>query len=120
MYSLSADTYDTENKYYLRNIKGEPHTDLETKEQYHFKNIIVTNVSNSTISGDDKGRQDLGNIGTGNGYFITEGKAIEITWEKTARDAKTVYKDTNGQPINVNDGNTFIQIIPKGKTVEFS
>ena len=113
-------TYDAENKYYLRNIKGKPHTDLETGEQYHFKNIIVTNIAISDIAGDDKGRQDLSNIGTGSGYFITEGKAIQITWEKTSRNGKTVYKNLNGEEIKVNDGNTFIQIIPKGKTVEFS
>lgn len=52
------------------------------------------------------------NIGTLKGYYITNGKAIEITCSKSSRTAKTVYKDLQGNEIKVNDGNTFIQICP--------
>lgn len=45
-------------------------------------------------------------------YYITNGKAIEITCEKTSRTAQTVYKDLQGNEIKVNDGKTFIQICP--------
>lgn len=113
-------TYDAENKYYLRYINGKAHTDLESGSQYHFKNIIVTNIGISSIAGDEKGRQDLSDIGSGIGYYISEGKAIQITWEKKSRSGKTTYKTTDGNELQVNDGNTFIQIIPNGKTVDFS
>ena len=59
-----------------------------------------------------KGRQGLKNIGTFNGYYLTNGKMIEIKCIKNARDAQTVYQDLNGNEINVNDGKTFIQICP--------
>ena len=55
-------------------------------------------------------RQGLKNIGTFDGYYITEGKAIKIKCTKSARDEKTVYKDLNGNEIQVNDGNTFVNI----------
>ena len=45
-----------------------------------------------SISGDDKGRQNLNNIGNGTGYFITNGQSIEITWEKENRSSKSIYK----------------------------
>jgi regulator of sirC expression with transglutaminase-like and TPR domain len=51
------------------------------------------------------------------GYYITNGKAIKIKCIKTARDEKTVYKDLDGNEIEVNDGNTFIQICPKDSKV---
>ena len=49
-YMTSSYTYDANNKYYLRFANGVAHTDYVTKEQYHFKNIIVINVENYTIS----------------------------------------------------------------------
>lgn len=113
-YMTSSYTYDATNKYYLRFANGVAHTDYMTKEQYHFKNIIVVNIGNYSI--DNYGRQTLENIGTGNGYYITDGYARPITWEKSSRNAKTVYKYTNGTEITVNDGNTFIQIQPLGQT----
>ena len=110
--------YDTENKVYKRYVNNKEHVDDITKKQYTFKNIITYQVSNSTISGDDKGRQTLNNIGKGTGYYITDGYAVKINWEKTARDSKTVYTYLDGTPLKVNDGNTFIQIQPKNQTLK--
>ena len=67
--------------------------------------------------GSGKGRQGLDNIGKLEGYYITNGKAIEITCEKTSRTAQTVYKDLQGNEIKVNDGNTFVQIVPTGRDI---
>ena len=61
---------------------------------------------------ENKGRQGLKNIGTFDGYYITNGKAIPITCEKESVTSKTVYKDLEGNEIKVNDGNTFVQICP--------
>lgn len=113
--------YDNENKVYKRSVNGKAHKDYVTKEQYTFKNILVYQVENVAIAGDYKGRQNLNNVGKGEGYFISEGKAVEITWEKSERGSQTVYKykDT-GKDLVVNDGNTFIQIQPKGKSITIS
>lgn len=113
-YMTSSYTYDPTNKYYLRFANGVAHTDYVTKEQYHFKNIIVINVNNYSI--DNYGRQTLDNVRTGTGYFITDGYARPITWEKSSREAKTVYKYTDGTVITANDGNTFIQIQPSNQS----
>ena len=83
----------------------------------HVKNIIVVKANTSTKAGDAKGRQDLANLGSGDGYYITNGQSIEITWEKDKRENKTVYKTKEGKEIDVSDGNTFIQIQPKSKSV---
>ena len=77
------------------------------------KNIIITFARNTTLNdGENKGRQTLHNIGELEGYYITNGKAIQITCEKSTRSAQTVYKDLEGNNIEVNDGNTYIQICP--------
>ncbi len=105
--------YDATNKVYNRYVNGKEHSDYITKKQFTTKNIITYEVSNHTLTGDVKGRQDIDNIGTGNGYYITNGYAVPITWEKKYKAAQTVYKFMDGREINVNDGNTYIQIHPK-------
>ena len=110
--------YDQEKGYYLRYVNNKAHSDFVTKEQYHFKNIITYKVGNSTIPGDEKGRQDISNIGSGEGYYISNGYVVSIKWSKSSRDAQTKYTYLNGEEIDVNDGNTFINIIPKSGVID--
>lgn len=110
--SITNYVYNKNDKLYYRSVNDVPHTDYVTKKQNTAKNIIVAYVSNSTIPNDTKGRQNLSNVGTGSGYYITDGYAVPITWSKTSRSAQTIYKYKNGEEIVVNDGNTYIQIAP--------
>ena len=111
-------TYDSENKYYLRFMDGKQHLDKTTRQQLHYKNIIIEKVENYDL--DSYGRQDLETVGDGEGYYITNGYALPITWQKANRDSKTIYKYLDGSKVVVNDGNTFIQIIPITTTPEFN
>ena len=110
--------YDPDTATYKRFVNGKEHTDAVTKEQYTAKNIITYQVANYTM--DSAGHQNLNNIGSGNGYYISEGYAIPITWEKASRASQTVYRYLNGEELIVNDGNTFIQIQPKGQSLTIS
>lgn len=118
-YSYSHKTtyeYDAINKVYKRSMNGNAHIDRNTSEQYTAKNIIIYNVKNYNLpDSENKGRQELSNIGTGVGYYISNGYSVPITYEKTSRKGKTVYKYLNGEEIKVNDGNTYIQIQPLDK-----
>ncbi len=110
--------YDAENKVYKRYARGKAQTDWDTGNVLTTKNIIVTFCDNYTLSDpENKGRQGLKNIGTFDGYYITNGKAIKIKCVKNARDEQTVYQDLNGNEINVNDGNTFVNICPTSSNV---
>ena len=112
--------YDAENKVYKRFARDEAQTDWDSGEAITTKNIIITFCDNYTLTdSENKGRQGLKNIGTFDGYYITNGKAIKIQCEKTERDAQTVYKDMNGNEIQVNDGNTFVNICPIDAEVTF-
>ena len=114
--TTSSYEYDSENQVYKRFVNDKAHTDYVTKEQYTFKNIITYQVGNYTINdGENKGRQELENIGSGTGYFISNGYAVPIKWEKDSRASQTKYYFENGEELIVNDGNTFIQIQPKGQ-----
>ena len=111
--------YDEENKVYVRYARGKEQTDWDTDEAITTKNIIITFCNNYTLTDSEKkGRQGLKNIGTFDGYYITNGRAIQIQCIKNARDEKTIYQDMNGNVIQVNDGNTFVNICPTNADVE--
>lgn len=112
--------YDTENKVYLRSVNGKEQLDYVTNKQLTVKNIIVYNVKYSNIEGDTSGRKTIDNIGSGNGYYISNGYAVPITWTKSSRSSQTVYKYMDGKEITVNDGNTFIQIQPSGQALNIA
>ncbi len=117
-YVTTSYQYDPEQKVYLRSVNDEIHKDAVTNEQYHFKNIIIASVNNYNM--DSYGRQNLDTVGTGTGYYITNGYAVPITWSKPSRSAQTVYSYLDGTPITVNDGNTFIQVLPTYQTAIIS
>lgn len=104
--------YDESRKLYLRFRKGKPHMERITNEQLIAKNIIIQKVSNYTIKGDDAGRQEVNTVGSGEGYFITNGKCIDIKWSKKSRTEQTKYYDSQGNEIVLNPGQTWIQITP--------
>ena len=112
--------YDTEKNIYLRSVNNKSQNDYVTGKQLTVKNIIVYKVKYSNIQGDDKGRQTIDNVGTGTGYYISNVYAVPITWKKDSRSSATVYKYNNGKEIQVNDGNTFIQIMPDNQTLAIS
>ena len=119
-YNTVSYTYNSETKRYLRYTRNIKQVDWDTKEDVEAKNIIITFAKNTTLNdGENKGRQTLDNIGTRDGYYITNGKAIKIKCEKKARAEQTVYKDLQGNEIQVNDGNTFIQICQIDAKVTF-
>ena len=112
-YSVSQNrtyTYDSVNEYYLRSMNGSAHIDKTTNKQLNYKNIIIMQVNNKTL--DKEGRQDLDTVGTGSGYYVTNGYTLPIKWSKSGRDNKTIYTYNDGKEIEINDGNTFIQIVP--------
>ena len=116
---LTSYGYDAENKVYKRYQNNTEHKDYVTGLQYTAKNIITYKVHNYRLNdGYSGGRQGLNNVGSGEGYYISEGYAIPITWEKHSRSSKTIYKvKATGEELVVNDGNTFIQIQPDSQTL---
>lgn len=114
-YHNTSYEYDSENKVYKRAMSGTAHNDAITGNQYTAKNIIITPIKN--YSYDSYGRQKLENIGSGNGYYITNGYAVPITYTKASRSSQTIYRYMDGEEIKVNDGNTYIQITPVNETL---
>lgn len=104
--------YDGTTGTYKRLRQGKAHIERVSGKQLEAENIIIQFVPNYDIKGDKAGRQEMNTTGSGNGYFITSGKAIKLKWTKESRNAQTKYSDESGKPIQLNRGQTWIQIMP--------
>lgn len=114
-YRTSNYTYDSDSKTYLRSMNNTKNVDLVTGEQYKVKNIIVYSAvyTTYTVQRSNTPYQKIEDITSGEGYYITDGIALPITWSKTSEKSQTVYKiKEDGKELVVNDGNTYIQIYP--------
>lgn len=109
--------YNPEEKVYTRYI-GEKEHMSQTGDVLTAKNIIVYNLRNYNLNdGENKGRQELETVGSGKGYYITNGKAVEISWAKDGRTNKTVYKYADGTELKLNMGTTYVQIMPTNASI---
>src|SRR3972149_10238774 len=89
-----------------------PHLDRETNEQVKARNVIVQFAQESSIAGDDKSRLEYKLLGSGKALVFVDGKAIDATWNKAGRDERTKFFDLNGEEIEFNRGNFWIEIVP--------
>lgn len=110
--------YNTEDKSYYRWQFGEPHVDALTKKQLHFKNIIVQFIKEWEIGTKDYMTMDIENS-SGTGYYISNGKAAEITWKKKEATHEMYYYDKNGKLLSINPGKTYVAMYPDNKKAGF-
>ncbi len=89
---------------------GAPVKDADDFAQVTFKNVIIQCAPIQEYDGN--GYMIYGVIGTGVGYYLTNGKAVAITWAKDAV-GHTVYFNTDGTVLTVNPGKTYIGLIPE-------
>ncbi len=102
-YNAGTKTYD----YYEY---GSLHTDAEDGAALTFKNVILQNVTFNQL--DKNGYLTYNVIGSGAGYYCTNGKVIPITWSKGSETGFTHYYNSTGQEININRGKTYIGLVP--------
>lgn len=115
---IASFKYDAETKMYTRYENGAKCVDHNTKEPVTTKNIITYKVDYEMCA--DNYYWNLHTTGSGEGYYITNGYAVEINWSKSSRSDKTKYtykegtvidgKDVGGEEISVSDGRTWIEI----------
>ncbi len=81
-------------------------------KQIAFKNLLIQNARMKQL--DDHGYMmyypsELDR----DGYFITNGRAIRVSWQKNNDLDPTRYFDSNGNEIKINVGKTYIALIPE-------
>jgi len=103
--------YDATSNTYLYSEYGMKHTDpANGDKQLAFTNVILQNTRYQQY--DSNGYMSFYVIDKGRtGYYITGGKAIPITWQKTNDMEPTRYYDSAGNEILLNTGKTYISLV---------
>lgn len=116
-YKTGVFRYDEESASYLVEEYGEPYIDGNSGEQIAVTNVLVlqTSIRNS---GDSYGHMIV-NLTGGDGWFACGGKAVPITWEKGDRSHQISYYLTDGTPLTLGQGKSYVNIISTSKTVTF-
>lgn len=103
--------YDEENQVYNYFEYGKAHVDPgNNNEQLKFKNLIIQSAGFTQY--DEHGYMIFDVITSGGGYYITNGKAIPVTWTKTSMTSPTRYYDVEGNEIKLNTGKTYVGLVP--------
>lgn len=105
--------YDEETKMYKRFQYGKEQIDQLTDEQLTYKNILIQ-ISTYT-NYDENGYLNIDCTSGGAGKYITDGKAIDVTWKKDSQWGPTRYYDANGSEIKLNTGKTWVCIVLDSK-----
>lgn len=121
---FSGVAFETEFRYrratntYARFNAGKPHTDALTGEQLQVKNVVVQIVPKVLAIG-EKGRLTLDVHGTGKALIFVDGGMNVGTWRKADRTGRTEFFFEDGSPAQLNRGQTWVEVVPEDKTVEY-
>ncbi len=104
-------TYDKASNSYLRSLAGKPHTDERSGAQISPKVVIALESSHHY-----QGIYSVYQVtGSGGVTVFQDGVATKGTWSKAGRTSMFEFKTTDGEPLKLNAGQTWITMIPAGK-----
>ena len=109
--------YDNANNY-KRTNGGQPHLDLETKEQITTKNVVVQ-LTKLTGPIDDTGHLLYTTIGNCKAIIFQDGKVTVGTWSKKTRVSRTIFYDPVGQEVQFTRGPIWIEVLPSEQQVSY-
>lgn len=111
--------YDALSNRYLRNNGGEAVVDFNNQQQISTKNLIIQFAKESR-SIDEHAHNLYAVVGSGTGFYFSNGQKTEITWTKADRQARTIFKDKlSGKEINFVPGQIWVEILPLGNKISY-
>ena len=102
--------YNEKDGLYYRYQYDQAQTDANNDEQVAVKNVIVQFIP-STVMDSSTSTLNIDTVGSGEGYYITNGKAISVTWKKDSASSVTKYYDADGEEIELNPGKTWVSVV---------
>ena len=105
VYSASSGTY------YRYQHGDVPHLDAENGEQLNFRNVLILFADTRNIEGDTEGRLNVTVTGSGDGYYVSDGRYVPIRWSRANDTAELVISGMGGERLTINRGKTFISVV---------
>jgi hypothetical protein len=115
--------WDAASNSYLRSEGGKPHlstssADNSTGQQLHPKVVIVPIMTYSVL--DSSGHSGYGVDGSGSVYIFQDGGVTQGTWSKAGRSSQFQFKDTAGNDIKLNAGQTWVTVLSDPSQVTYA
>ncbi len=104
--------YDTETNGYYRTRRGRAARDAVSGNQLWTKNVVVMEVQERKIAGDEKGRIEQDVIGEGVARVFQDGISRDITWRKADPTAPLLFFESDGTEVRFNAGPLWIAALP--------
>ena len=113
--------FDKESGRYFRWVDSEPHIAKNSGEQLNVANVIV--VFADHVQDPEICEQVINGIctafsveidlnGSGQAIIFRDGKRYDGAWARSNRDDMLTFTDTTGEPLPLQVGNSWIQVIP--------
>jgi hypothetical protein len=117
--------YDAASGSYARFQDGVREVDGQTNQAVAAKNIVViqTEVHFTTDFGLDPAgnpKLDMTLVGAGNGSVFRDGKRQDITWTRPDIFDVFTLRNSNGEAVRLDPGQTWIHIVPADWTIPSS
>ncbi len=111
-------TYDKTGNLYKRSTGGQPHLDLETKQQLTAKTIAIE-FAKETSGIDEHAHVIYADLGEGKALIFQDGNVVAGTWKKPKRTSRTVFFDAKGKEMQFNPGQIWIEIVDTSVKVTY-
>ena len=114
-YVTTEMNYDSENQLYLKSQFGSPHLDIATGEALSFTNVLILQT---TVGKLDHKLSEI-DLSSGKGYYVSGGKAEEITWSKGSTNDMFKFSNKDGGELVLNRGKSYIAIVSTRQKIVF-
>lgn len=128
-FTISSDLFHTHYDYdaatnsYARSEGGAPHMDLvsasDTTGVQLKPKVVIALVMNYSIAADGQ-HSIYGDIGSGTAYIFQDGGVSVGQWDKATQGTQLSFKDSGGNPIRLNAGQTWISLVADDTQVTYA
>lgn len=119
--------WSARNKLWMRTQNGAP--DVATDgNQLSAANVVIQwipYVTSGLVSGEGPGADGAPipggvMVGKGTAWFLSGGRVVKGTWSRSSRTSRTVYKDAAGHVIDLQPGQTWVELPQNGTGVSLT
>ena len=112
--------YDRKTNTYLRTVTREgAQVDAATKQRIAPKNVIIMWMHFGPLNDGEayKHRLEATVVGSGPAWVADQRPHVKGTWKKTSVSGPTLFYDTQGNPIDLTVGQTFVNVLTWGTPI---
>ena len=102
--------YSNTDKCYLLSKNTSANTDLLNDKALRYDNAFILYSDSTTYESAETTQLVMDTYSRGNGVYMTDGKYIDIYWEKDSSGALVFYNES-GDVLEVNRGTTYIGFV---------